>query len=144
MDREEIARRIPHAGRMCLLHTVTDWDGARLACTASSHRDADNPMRSHGMLGAACAIEYAGQAMALHGALTAPAGSAPRTGYLAAVRDVELHRERLDDLAADLDIVVERLMGDETRVIYGFDVSCRAQPVASGRATVFLEVNPAR
>ena len=43
---------------------------------ASSHRAADNPLRAHGRLGAACGIEYAAQAMAVHGALLAPPDSA--------------------------------------------------------------------
>ncbi len=58
-------------------------------------------------LGIACGIEYAAQAMALHGALAAGAtGGAPvdtpKVGFLAGVRDVRLWVSRLDDIEADL------------------------------------------
>ena len=50
--------------------------GTRTTSAAAPPRTAlpDNPLRSHGRLGAASGIEYAAQAMALHGAL---AGAAP-------------------------------------------------------------------
>jgi predicted hotdog family 3-hydroxylacyl-ACP dehydratase len=60
---------------MCLLDRVVHWDSQRIHCRASSHRSADNPLRSRDQLSAACGIEYAAQAMAVHGALQAPAGS---------------------------------------------------------------------
>ena len=71
LQQADIARRIPHQGRMCLLDAVTEWDGAHIVCQASSHRASDNPLRAEGRLGAACGVEYAAQAMAVHGALLA-------------------------------------------------------------------------
>ena len=70
LDRAGIAARIPHAGSMCLLHALLDWSATTIACSAVSHRDADNPLRDAHGLPAAAAIEYAAQAMALHGALS--------------------------------------------------------------------------
>lgn len=67
--RGELAALLPHRGRMCLIDEVVSWDAARICCRTRSHRDADNPLRSAEGLGAACAIEYAAQAMALHAAL---------------------------------------------------------------------------
>ena len=72
LDRAWIASHIPHQGSMCLLDYVEAWDRERIRCRASSHRAADNPLRAYGRLGAACGIEYAAQAMAVHGALLAP------------------------------------------------------------------------
>ena len=69
LDRAAIARRSPHQGRMCLLERVLDWDAAQIRCGAVSHRDAGNPLRAHDRLAAACGIEYAAQAMAVHGSL---------------------------------------------------------------------------
>jgi len=71
LDRAWIESRIPHHGPMCLLDEVIGWDAERITCTSSSHRSADNPLRARGRLGIACGIEYAAQAMAVHGALIA-------------------------------------------------------------------------
>lgn len=124
---------------MCLLDGVTEWDTQHIRCTATSHREANNPLRAHDRLGAACGIEYAAQAMAAHGALLVAANSVPRAGYLASVRGVELHVARLDDLDADLDIEAERLSGDDNIIIYGFRVSTAGRALLSGRATVVLD-----
>ncbi|HUU72054.1 MAG TPA: hydroxymyristoyl-ACP dehydratase [Burkholderiales bacterium] len=64
---------IPHAGAMCLLERVIEYDDASICCEARSHLDVDNPLRHNGRLSTLCGIEYAGQAMALHGALRAGA-----------------------------------------------------------------------
>ncbi|MDP1644222.1 MAG: 3-hydroxylacyl-ACP dehydratase [Thiobacillus sp.] len=132
---------LPHQGSMCLLDAVTEWDAQRIRCTAKSHHDADNPLRAHDRLGAACGVEYAAQAMAAHGALLAAADSAPRAGYLASVRGVELHVARLDDIAADLDVEAERLSGDDNTILYGFRVSAAGRELLSGRAAVVLDVD---
>ena len=139
LDHAWLLAHLPHQGSMCLLDAVTDWDAQRIRCTAKSHREADNPLRAHDHLGAACGIEYAAQAMAAHGALLAAADSTPRAGYLASVRGVELHVTRLDDIAADLDVEAERLSGDDNIIIYGFHVSAGGRALLSGRATVVLD-----
>ena len=141
LDRAWLLAYLPHEGSMCLLDAVTDWDAQRIRCTASSHRRADNPLRAQDRLGAACGIEYAAQAMAAHGALLAAAGSAPRAGYLASVRGVDLHIARLDDIAADLGIEAERLSGDDNTILYGFSVSAGDRLLLSGRATVVLDAD---
>jgi predicted hotdog family 3-hydroxylacyl-ACP dehydratase len=139
LDHAWLLAHLPHQGSMCLLDVVTDWDAQHIRCTASSHRDADNPLRAHDRLGAACGIEYAAQAMAAHGALLAAADSAPRAGYLASVRSVELHVSRLDDIAADLDVEAERLSGDSNTILYGFHVSAAGRELLRGRAAVVLD-----
>ena len=139
LDHAWLIAHLPHQGSMCLLDAVTEWDGQHIRCTASSHRHADNPLRAHDRLGAACGIEYAAQAMAAHGALLAAADSAPRVGYLAGVRGVELQVTRLDDIDADLDIEAERLSGDDNIIIYGFRVNAAGRALLSGRATVVLD-----
>jgi predicted hotdog family 3-hydroxylacyl-ACP dehydratase len=69
LNRAWIEARIPHQGRMCLLDEVLDWNAQHIRCRTATHRAPDNPLRSHDRLGIACGIEYAAQAMALHGAL---------------------------------------------------------------------------
>ncbi|UCE90426.1 MAG: hypothetical protein JSW10_06340, partial [Pseudomonadota bacterium] len=71
IERDELCSLIPHAGTMCLLHTVEQWDEVSIVCTAISHHEADNPLCSKGALGAVHALEYGAQAMAVHGGLLA-------------------------------------------------------------------------
>ena len=76
---------------MCLLDEVLSWDLQRISCRSASHRAADNPLRAHGRLGAACAIEYAAQTVAVHGALLqCPPASGSGFGMLTSARRVEL------------------------------------------------------
>ncbi len=77
LDHAWIAAHIPHQGSMCLLDAVLHWDSQHLVCCATSHRHAGNPLRQFDRLGAACGIEYAAQAMAVHGVLVADHGRVP-------------------------------------------------------------------
>lgn len=139
LTREGIAALVPHAGAMCLLDGVTDWDENRIRCVSRTHLDAGNPLRAQGRLPAVCGIEYAAQAMAVHGGLAQTTHGRPRMGFLASLRDVTCLRDRLDDLHGDLVVEAERLMGDEARVIYQFSVSVGEVEVLTGRAAVVLQ-----
>lgn len=145
LQHGDIAQRIPHQGSMCLLDSVTAWDTRQIRCEASSHLALSNPLRAHGRLGASCGIEYAAQAMAVHGALMAEAralaGQAPdgpQVGYLASVRSVVLHVERLDDVGANLIIQAERMSGDDSTILYSFSLHGGPMLLLSGRAVVVL------
>lgn len=140
MSRADIAGMIPHSGTMCLLDGVLEWDSDRIRCSAKSHRDDQNPLRVAGRLPAVCAIEYAAQAMAVHGRLTGDVSSQPRTGYLASLRDVSCKVDRLDELEEDLIVEVEKLVGNEARVIYRFTLNAAGVEVMSGQAAVVLDV----
>ena len=139
LGRSEIGGLIPHAGAMCLLDTVRFWDATTIVCTASSHRNAGNPLASDGALNAFCGIEYAAQAMAVHGALTATTGRRPAAGYLASVREVTCHAARLDRLADDLEVTATRLAGNEATALYAFSLRSGAAAILSGRAAVVLD-----
>jgi predicted hotdog family 3-hydroxylacyl-ACP dehydratase len=143
LNREEIARRIPHAGTMCLLDEALSWDAAGLRCRSASHRRRPHPLAVDGRLGILNAIEYAAQAMALHGALLAESADGatqpPRAGFLASVRGVDLGAGRLDDLADDLAIEVERLSADGNGALYEFRVAAGERLLAQGRAAVVLD-----
>jgi predicted hotdog family 3-hydroxylacyl-ACP dehydratase len=141
LDRAWIAAHIPHQGSMCLLDRVDAWSAAAIACAATSHADPANPLRAEGRLGAANGIEYAAQAMAIHGALLAGQGKPPRQGYLASVRSVALHVARLDDLAGELSVRAERLSGDANNILYQFSVSHDGRCLLEGRAAVMLDAS---
>jgi predicted hotdog family 3-hydroxylacyl-ACP dehydratase len=143
MNRAWIEARIPHQGRMCLLDEVIDWNDQRIRCRTGTHRARDNPLRSHERLGIASGIEYAAQAMALHGALAgaaagANAAAASRVGLLASVRDVRLHVLRLDDIESDLLCEVTHLAGDGLTALYEFTLRDNDKSLLCGRASVVL------
>ena len=140
LSHDAITQRIPHRGRMSLLARLERWDAARIVCSATSHRALDNPLRSRSGLLAPCAIEYAAQAMALHGALLGQAaGGEIRAGYLASVRGVTFGRLRLDDLPGVLEVEAERQAGDAKQILYRFSVTHAGETVAAGRAAVVLD-----
>jgi predicted hotdog family 3-hydroxylacyl-ACP dehydratase len=136
----EIAGLVPHEGVMCLLDEVVEWDASRVRCLSRRHRDADNPLCEDGCLSAWKGIEYAAQAMAVHGGLTRSVQARPRAGYLASLREVVCRRDRLDDLEGDLVVEAERLLGEGAHVIYRFTVWVGATEVLTGRAAVVLDV----
>jgi predicted hotdog family 3-hydroxylacyl-ACP dehydratase len=142
-SRDEIARVIPHAGNMCLLDAVEFCDTEKIRCVSRTHRDPHNPMRAGGELAALCGVEYAAQTMAVHGGLTGDLQARPRRGYLASLREMQCRRSRLDDLAGDLIVDAERLMGDGNRVTYRFSLRVGDVEVLSGRATVILDAGGA-
>lgn len=143
LDHAGIAKRIPHSGSMCLLARLQSWDSRQIVCIATNHRDAGHPLRTSSGLLSPCVIEYAAQAMALHGALIGQdAGTAARPGFLASARGVRLHVLRLDDLPQaqvdELRIEAVRQSGDDRQILYSFSVSHAGCQLAEGRAAVVL------
>ena len=144
LDRAWIAAHIPHQGSMCLLDTVHAWSAEMIACTTSSHADPANPLRAEGRVGAANGVEYAAQAMAIHGALLAGSDEQPRQGYLTSVRGVTLHVARLDDRPGELMVRAERLSGDANNILYQFSVNHADRCLLEGRAAVVLDATALR
>jgi predicted hotdog family 3-hydroxylacyl-ACP dehydratase len=152
-----IAAHIPHSGAMCLLDEVTAWDAEHVQCTATSHRNPDNPLRSGGLpgtqagtpgdkpgrLAAICGVEYAAQAMAVHGALLSASGDRPRVGFLTSVRDVEPRVERLDTIEGPLLVEAERFSGNDNNILYRFALKSGDRLLLTGRATVMLDAGRA-
>ena len=139
LDRDGIAARIPHRGTMCLLDRLHGWDAQHIHCTTDSHAAPDNPLRTDSGLMAPNAIEYAAQAMALHGGLLAAEGEAASAGFLASVRNVRLNVVRLDDVPGALHVHAQRLSGDARQVLYEFRVAdAHDRLLAGGRAVVVL------
>ena len=139
IGRSEIQSLIPHTGDMCLLAGVTHWGPASITCTALSHRNSDNPLAHHGKLHALSGIEFAAQAMAVHGGLTGLVGQRPRAGLLVSVRDVVARVKYLSDFAEDLQIDAEQLMAGDSGVTYSFSIHAGEQELLAGRAMVVLD-----
>jgi predicted hotdog family 3-hydroxylacyl-ACP dehydratase len=139
-DRDWIAAHIPHQGSMCLLDGVLEFDATQIRCVSRAHRDPRNPLRAHDRLAAVCGIEFAAQAAAVHGALLqAESGTAPRAGFLAALRDIQLHVGRLDDIEEDLVASAERTGGDAATVLYELTLSAGGRTLLAGRTTIVID-----
>lgn len=135
LDRDWIEAHIPHKGTMCLLEEVLDWSPGSIRCRATSHRSLDNPLRSRRRLGGACGIEYAAQAMAVHGSLLLGSDEV-RAGKLASARGVTLSVARLDDCVGDLIATAHRIHGGAAMVLYDFTVGDGTRVFLAGRATI--------
>ncbi len=137
LAKEQLCRLIPHAGAMCLLDRVEFWDETTILCTSRTHTDLDNPLCSQGRLHVICGVEYAAQAIAVHGGLLSSRPSPP--GYLASMRDVHLSAQRIDDIDQQLEIQAMRVAANARSLVYRFTVSVGKTELLGGRATVFLE-----
>jgi predicted hotdog family 3-hydroxylacyl-ACP dehydratase len=138
VDRAGIEALIPQQGTMCLLDRVDFWDGQRIICFTMQHLALTNPLRTPEGLSSLHGIEFAAQAMAVHGGLTKTGQPRPRVGLLLSARDCAIYRKRLDDIAGPLIIEAEQLGNHENTRLYRFKVSAQEAPVVEGRAAVMM------
>jgi len=138
IDQEKIRELIPHTGSMCLLAGVSWFDSTHISCIAKSHLDTHNPLARNGKIHALCGIEFAAQAMAVHGGLTGLVDERPRAGLLVSVRDVMTQVEYLSDFTEDLRIDAEQLLAENSSVCYNFALHAGEKELLRGRATVVL------
>jgi predicted hotdog family 3-hydroxylacyl-ACP dehydratase len=125
---------------MCLLDAMESCNGDEIVCRIANHADAANPLRLDQQLPAASALEYASQAMALHGSLAAPTGQPPTSGFLVSARDVRLHADRLDTAAGPLRVRARRIAGDAGQAMYHFELhDAHGRLLVEGRTTVVLD-----
>ncbi len=140
LSRSELESLVPHKGAMCLWDEVADWDARRIRLCASNHRDPLHPLRSHDKLRAVHLCEYGAQAMAVHGGLRArDRGEVAQPGLLVALRGVELHCARIDDLPGALECEAEVLAEAEGSQQYAFRITHAGTLLAEGRAAVMLQ-----
>lgn len=139
MNSQEIEQCLPHAGKMSLLNKVCHADRSHLAATAISHLSCDNPLRYNNRLATVNGIEYAAQAMALHGFMLSEATDhAIQKGYIATVRNIEIDSPFFPDNDLPILVEVEQLMSDNNGFTYQFQISCEKKTLISGKITIFL------
>jgi len=138
-DYPPIPTLIPHAGRMCLLSAIVHSDEESIRCSATSHRDPANPLRRDGQLAAIHAVEYAAQAVAVHGGLRKPAGSKPRGGMIAVLTNIHWHVDRLDTIADDLLVEAHKLADLDDGLSYGFRVLGDDKVLVEGELMIALQ-----
>jgi len=142
LNQKEIETLIPHSGAMSLLNEVLKWDEDHIICLANSHRSKHNPLRNENALSSVCGVEYAAQAMAVHGALSkSDPDEEPRPGYLASIKNLDLLVSSLDDIESDLVIEAELLMRDKEFLVYQFRVLSEDLNLLSGRAIISIKGN---
>ena len=135
----DIEALLPHAGAMVLLERVDEWNGDSIVCTASSHRQEDNPLRREGRLSCLCGVEYGAQAAAVHATLSGIRRDATAGAVLGSVKSITTSRRRLDDIADDLTVRAELLRAQENGAIYTFRLSAPSLPaIVEGRITVMF------
>ena len=136
---EAIPALIPHQGDMCLWDEVLDWDATSIRLCTQRHRDMHHPLRSGGRLRALHLCEYGAQAMAVHGGLLArESGGVAPPGVLVALRGVQLHVSRIDDLAGALECTANVLAQSASSQQYQFHIRHAGALLAEGRAAVVL------
>jgi predicted hotdog family 3-hydroxylacyl-ACP dehydratase len=136
MNREQLLELVPHAGNMCLLDRVISHSALTIHCEAISHQDPRHPLRRDGQLAALHLVEYAAQAMAVHGALTTSGRARP--GMLAALRDIRLETARIDDIAGPLAIEATRRVAQSDGLLYEFSIRGGGRELARGRIAIAL------
>ncbi len=104
LDRAAICARLPHGDGMVMLDAVTNWDAAQINCASMQHAETGNPLRQSGRLHAISGIEFAAQAIALHGLLKARPGGQVQAAAIAGLKSVSWSRPYLDDANGPLAI----------------------------------------
>jgi predicted hotdog family 3-hydroxylacyl-ACP dehydratase len=134
LNREQIQRRVPHAGSMCLLDAVTGWDATTIACEAAAPT-ALHPLARAGGVPTVAAVEYAAQATAVHGSLLDDHDT-PRDGMLAKLSEVELAP---GPIAGPLRVQAELLSRVGAGCMYRFSVHDATRCCAQGRLLVAFQ-----
>jgi len=141
IGRDAILTLVPHQGAMCLWDEVVGWDAAHVRLRSCSHADPGNPLRSGGILRALHLCEYGAQAMAVHGGLLSQGtGEPPKAGMLVALRGVELHLARVDDLPGALEGEAELIATGAGSQQYAFRIHHADRLLAEGRVAVMLQL----
>jgi predicted hotdog family 3-hydroxylacyl-ACP dehydratase len=140
MTRElpPIAQLLPQSGAMIMIDAIVEVDAAHIVCTTLRHHARDNPLRQDGVLRALAGIEFAAQAMALHGAVCRTPPAALSFGRVASVRDVEVARERLDEVDGPLIVRCTLDSAAGTIRAYRFELASGAVAVLSGWLVVTM------
>ena len=138
-QKPDLQTLLPHAGKMCLLGDIIKADETTLSATAISHLEKDNPLEIDGTIAMINGIEYAAQAMAVHGSLLAQYAHSDnmiQTGYLASVRNIQIKKPLFP--ATILFIEVELLMSNTHGFTYQFQINSEQEELISGKITIIL------
>jgi len=137
IEHDELCSLIPHSFDMCLLDRVESWDENTITCTSQSHKLDTNPLRRNETLSSVHLLEYAAQAMAVHGGIhDREQGVQMTEGYLAALRDIKIELCDIKNVETQLRIEATKILSQGGNMIYSFKVLTGENELVSGRATV--------
>jgi len=137
IEHEELCSLIPHSFDMCLLERVESWDENTITCYSNTHQLDNNPLRRDESLSSVHLLEYAAQAMAVHGGLhDRQQGKQMTAGYLASLRDIKIDLRAIESIDEELKIKATKILSQGGNMIYSFTVFAGKNTLVSGRATV--------
>lgn len=143
LTQAQIAERIPHAGSMVLLSSVVSADEQQLVATAELRND--SPLAFEGQLGSETLLEYAGQCMAIHGAITAEgasddnavdAGAVARLAFISQVKSFQWAGDALP--VATATITVNQQGGTAGGAIYQFVAEADGVELGNGVISIMF------
>ena len=137
----KLYQQLPHSGAMCLLDRVVTWDKQRICCRTNSHLSPANPLRVNGAVAGLCALEYAAQALALHGVLNRQQRTVSgdyAAAYVVSSKQLIFAAGNLSDVSGSLIITAELTVWHEASAIYAISVSAGERSVLQGDLTVML------
>lgn len=136
-----IQQKLPHGSGLVLIDCVTQLSDHHLEALSYRHLGDDHPLSvEEGRIPPSTAIEYAGQAIALHHALTHDCGNqAPRQGMIVRCRNLFWSIDNLKKLPGPLQIRVFQIDQGDPLTTYRYRLSPLEQPsVMEGDLTVYL------
>lgn len=137
LDIPWIRAHIPHRGTMCLLDSVRQWDSQSILCTAIPSLRQEHPLHQEGKVSSLVGIEYAAQAMAVHGVLLRPEAPSAPPGMLSSVRHIHWSSPHLN-LSLPLTIRAQRLASLPTACTYSFRITNPENLLITGQASIFF------
>lgn len=140
VNKQEVARCLPHEGPMVLLERVLQCTEESLECETSTHLQPEHPLSIEGQLSVFAGVEYAAQAMALHKCLNAESDGKVRSGFVAVTSNLMPHLVVLNQASGTLNVAVNMLDSSGGGSLYEFHISHgqKKLPVLDGRLLVML------
>lgn len=137
LTHTQIADRIPHAGDMVLLSAVLSSGPQVLVATAEL--SGESPLAMNGRLGSETLLEYAGQCMAIHGALATDTGDA-RLAFVSQVKSLTWAAPVLPVTTAV--ITVTQQGETASGAIYQFDARDNQSNACLGSGVISIMFSP--
>ena len=145
MNRTQIAELMPHKGDMMLLDKLISWSEDQISCLGWTPGLELHPLREDvsgkPSLPAFNALEYAAQAIALHGILKGQVGeTGPRSAFIAGLQELSWSQRDLLDKDWPLILKGEAIGGlGDTGAKYAVTVSNAAgDEILTGKALVMF------
>ncbi|MGI9292679.1 MAG: hypothetical protein ACR2PS_01745 [Pseudomonadales bacterium] len=137
----QLYQQLPHSGAMCLIDQVLSWDENGICCSADSHLSPANPLRENGSLPGLCALEYAAQALALHGVLNRPqkmSGARYAEAYVVTSQRLAFEAGDLSNTSESLIITAELTVRHKESAVYAVNVTIGDSCMLHGDLGVML------